>query len=58
MFKTCSFIFKDLAKGSFLNFQKNVELKIVIDPKIGQHVEWKIENYCHGVKNAEFNFAN
>ena len=28
------------------------------DPKIGQHVERKIEHNCHGVKNAEFKFAN
>ena len=34
-----------------------MELKIVNDPKVGQNVEWKLENKCHGVKNVEFKFT-
>ena len=37
-------------------FSKNVELKIVNDPKTGQYMN--IKNNCHGVKNMEFKFAN
>ena len=39
-------------------FSKNVELKIVNDPKIEQHVEWKMEYNCHGAKNVKFKFEN
>ena len=36
-----------------MKFSKHVKLKIVNDSKIGSHVELKIENKCHGVKDAE-----
>ena len=51
------FYIKRFSKEIVFKFSKNAELKSANDPKPGQHGEWKMENNCHGVKNAKFEFA-
>ena len=49
----CCFSNEIIAKTN----SKNVELKALNDPRIGLHVERKIENDFHGAESAEFHLS-
>ena len=48
---------KGFSNEIIFKFLKNLKLKIINEPKIGQLVELKIEYSCHEVEN-EYKFQN
>ena len=48
---------KTFSNEIIFKFLKNLKLKIINEPKIGQLVELKIEYSCHEVEN-EYKFQN